>query len=729
MLLDNENTKRPVVFMFLKRMIHCRTIWRWLGALSAVAAICLSPASLAGQEKAKIAQSGTGAVTDWQTRPISGFVLKEPPVVYTEPSFTNFLSQKLTPDEIALVNNPLLSTLEMNEWACKITAGTTNDLQKARKLFEEVVYRMRAGPGGTRTAQESFAAWKSPTATFCCQEYAELYVALARAAGLQAYFVEVIKQFGGATPRHACAAVLVNGQALLADPAIPWFGVAHPVINVTDDAEAIAEYMAQAPGLRQKAVAYKLAPELSAVQSGYYFGLTSEGQWDEAKKVLDAMPRWNTDEWVTNMAQGQWALHEGKTAVAVTVLQKAIQANSYIGVCRRMLGDALVQQGKLHEAREVYRASLHYVFDDFNAESVHEAISQINDLDADKTVAGADSSSQRGVRPQMDDAAVKVEVQEDENDAKAGDAFAMTLLARRYERGNGVEKDHLQARKWYQMAADAGNVESMVHLSYLNFYGKPDSNEIAQALMWCRKGAEAGNPEAMDNLGYMYSKGVGVPSAPVEAVRWFEKSANLGNAAGMSLLASRYHDGVGVEKDEAQALKWFRKAAEGGSEKAMEYLGVMYFFGQGIDKDLSQAAVWFRKGADAGNDEAMCNLGTMYLEGNGVAKDEAQAFHWYQSAANAGNVEGMNRVGQMYVNGVGVRKDFAKGLEWLHKAAEAGEPFAMFSLGLIYESGQGTKKDGAEAIRWYEIAEKSGSMAARQRLEVLTNHVKAPSSP
>jgi Transglutaminase-like superfamily/PPR repeat len=366
--------------MSMTQMTHSRTIWRWLGALSVVAAICLSPASSTGQEIAKSAQSETGAVADWQNKPISGFILKEPAVVYTEPSFTNFLSQKLTPGEIALVNNPLSSTPEMNEWTRKITTGMTNDLQKAKIVFEEMVRRMRGGPGGTRTAQESFAAWRTPTATFRCQEYAELYVALARAAGLQSYYVEVIKQYGGATLRHSCAAVLVDGKALLVDPAIPWFGVAHPVINVTDDVEAIAEYMAQTPELRQKAIAYKLAPELSAVQSGYYFGLTSEGQWDEAKKVLDAMPRWNTDEWVTNMAQGQWALHEGKPAVAVTVLEKAIQANPYVGVCRRMLGDALVQQGKLHEALDVYNESLQYIFDDFNAESVREAIAHINEL-------------------------------------------------------------------------------------------------------------------------------------------------------------------------------------------------------------------------------------------------------------------------------------------------------------------------------------------------------------
>jgi transglutaminase-like putative cysteine protease len=136
-------------------------------------------------------------------------------------------------------------------------------------------------------------------------------VALARAAGLEAYSVYVLQQDTGATPRHACAAVFIGGdEFVLVDPTIPWFGAPHRQSLMMDDVQAIAVYMVQAPGLKQHRIAYKLAPDLSVVESNFYLSLISEGQTDEAKQVLEAMPRWNTEAWVTNLAHGAWALYE-----------------------------------------------------------------------------------------------------------------------------------------------------------------------------------------------------------------------------------------------------------------------------------------------------------------------------------------------------------------------------------------------------------------------------------
>jgi TPR repeat protein/Tfp pilus assembly protein PilF len=712
----------------------------------------------------KALEGFAGKVRDLQAPPITVTTVTGRPEVYTEQSLAKLLSQKLTPEEMALVKNPLASSPGMNAWARQITAGTTNEMQKAKMLFDELTLRVNTGFGGTRTAQEVFAAWKAPEASFCCEEYASLYVALARAAGLQAFLVDVIQQYSGSTPRHACAAVFIGDDALLVDPTIPWFGVPHRSVMIMDDVQALAAYMVQAPGLRQHRIAYKLAPDLSVVESNFYLSLMSESQWDEARKVLDAMPAWHTEAWVTNFAQARWALHEGKPAAAASLLRQAIQLNPCVGVCRRMLGDALSQQGKLHEARKEFHDGLVYLFDDFNIASVRQSIVQIDETladHADQAGASARSDSEGRAAFQKDDAAIKMEVEQDKSGANAGDVFAMMLLARRYERANGVDQDYPQAAVWFRKAAEAGNTDAMSHLGamyaqgvgvtkapgeamrwfekaadagnvaamntlgIIYYHGQGVEKDYTQAQKWFRKGAEAGDPEAMLSLSAMYLRGQGVETDYAQALAWSRKAADAGNGDAMSALGKMYLDGDGVAKDEARAFEWYERGANAGSLDAMSGLGWMYTHGIGIEKDYAKALAWLRKAAEAANSFAMHELGLMYLSGQGVEQNDQEAAHWFQKGAEAGDPESMNDLGTLYSWGKGVAKDDARALIWYRKSAEAGNPPAMLNLGSSYENGQGTKKDEAEAIRWYRVAEKAGMAEAAKRLESLTNSVNA----
>src|SRR5262249_31788767 len=146
-----------------------------------------------------------------QEKPTSVFSIKGRPQNYTGKRLASVLFYKLTPEEILMVKNPLARSTEMNAWALQITAGATNKLEKAKMLFDALVSRVNPpGPGGTRTAKEVFAEWKSPSASFACEEYESLYVALARAVGLESYSVYVAQQFTGARARHACAAVFIG---------------------------------------------------------------------------------------------------------------------------------------------------------------------------------------------------------------------------------------------------------------------------------------------------------------------------------------------------------------------------------------------------------------------------------------------------------------------------------------------------------------------------------------
>jgi hypothetical protein len=105
------------------------------------------------------------------------FFTNAPPRDYTEATWTDTLRQKLTPEEVALVVNPLTSTSEMKTRARELTVGATNDLQKARMLYDALAGRATEKPARFQeppTARQVFAAWNVPGASFHCQEFSFL---------------------------------------------------------------------------------------------------------------------------------------------------------------------------------------------------------------------------------------------------------------------------------------------------------------------------------------------------------------------------------------------------------------------------------------------------------------------------------------------------------------------------------------------------------------------------
>src|SRR4029078_584989 len=80
--------------------------------------------------------------------------------------------------------------------------------------------------------------------------------------------------------------------------------------------------------------------------------------------------------------------------------------------------------------------------------------------------------------------------------AKAGDAKSQFELGRRYDKGEGVPRDLVEAAKWY------------------------------------RKRAEKNSADAQTTLGACYGNGEGVAQHLVEAVKWFRKAAGQNYAEG-----------------------------------------------------------------------------------------------------------------------------------------------------------------------------------------------------
>ncbi|MBU6400585.1 MAG: tetratricopeptide repeat protein, partial [Verrucomicrobia bacterium] len=313
------------------------------------------------------------------------------PKFYTEADLNQLLKQKLTPAEIGLVTNPLTCTPAMDRWAHEIVPGASNDFQKAQQLFGAIAHHLSlVQSSGSRTAEQVFADWNAPAVSFSCQENATLYVTLARAVGLKAFFADVQESWNGNRVPHACAAVFFGQKALLADPSYLWFGVPHKKVTVLDDLQTVAYHLAQRHDLKLARIACRLAPDLPLIHLNLIGALVDAGRWDEVRRELPTLLRLDNDGWMSKFAHAAFAAHEDKSDQAVDLLQKVIQANPDFAGAHANLGEIYEKQGKLAKARDAYRHALRCVLNPDEDSAVLQALARVDEKLGSKT---ADTSS------------------------------------------------------------------------------------------------------------------------------------------------------------------------------------------------------------------------------------------------------------------------------------------------------------------------------------------------
>lgn len=113
---------------------------------------------------------------------------------------------------------------------------------------------------------------------------------------------------------------------------------------------------------------------------------------------------------------------------------------------------------------------------------------------------------------------------------------AQYYVAECYYNGWGVQKNKLEAVKWYEKAADKGSIEAIAYLGECFLYGD------------------------------------GVPKDWNKGIEYTIKAANAGIAFSQFFLGEIYYHGLGITADKKTARQWYEKAAEQGYTKAIEAL-------------------------------------------------------------------------------------------------------------------------------------------------------------
>jgi TPR repeat protein len=172
--------------------------------------------------------------------------------------------------------------------------------------------------------------------------------------------------------------------------------------------------------------------------------------------------------------------------------------------------------------------------------------------------------------------------------------------------------DQAEAVRWRTLAADAGDIDSLLALADRR-RGVPSPNSIVSA----------GAP------------GRSEPTDPVAALALYQRAALAGSIRAMLALATMHIDGFGgVPRDSALAEQWARRAYDAGDFHAGLQLALWMRDGRlGRKVDGAEVVSILQKVAE-GPDEnararaAAANLATMYANGLGVRVDRAEEARW-----------------------------------------------------------------------------------------------------
>lgn len=129
----------------------------------------------------------------------------------------------------------------------------------------------------------------------------------------------------------------------------------------------------------------------------------------------------------------------------------------------------------------------------------------------------------------------------------------------------------------YEIAANKGDASSMCNIGYLYANGYGVNKNVIEATKWYRKAAEQGNRRAQINLAYNYENGVGVNQDVSEAFKWYKEASRGGGWIGDQTVACArynvarcYEFGIGSPKNISEAISWYKKAAEYNYKDAKE---------------------------------------------------------------------------------------------------------------------------------------------------------------
>jgi Flp pilus assembly protein TadD/TolB-like protein len=423
------------------------------------------------------------------------------------------LDHRLAPEERALVVNPVEITPELTAEAQRLTVGLTNDALRSLALFAEVARRGRGdGDGGSRTAEQALAQANDPQARFSCQEYAKLFVALARSLGMESWLVHIDRTADGKPGYHDCAVIFLNGLGLLIDPTWRVFGIHHQEFNVLDEVQAISHQAMQPQGrddpIRLR-MGLKLNPTNRWTQLQYVRGMVRLHDLEAATTELAKVQKTGGETWDVHEAAGELGIERQHWEPALAELQQALTLSPSNALVHFQLSRTYNGLHDLVKATEHMEAALRFDRGEISNEERREFSLQV-------------AESKTFLLGSARDAATLTELR---RMAEAGDAAAQLGMAKACFNAQPPRLD--EGLDWELKAAEQGRAHDQFEYAGNLLFAHPEAG--TKVIQFLTRSAKQGNDEAQYFLGKLLYEGKIVPADKVAAGQWLWLADHAGN--------------------------------------------------------------------------------------------------------------------------------------------------------------------------------------------------------
>ncbi len=218
-----------------------------------------------------------------------------------------------------------------------------------------------------------------------------------------------------------------------------------------------------------------------------------------------------------------------------------------------------------------------------------------------------------------------------------GSIYALTTIGSIYENGYMGVKDKILARKYYNMAINAGDIYSYYRLGCLLL----NDGELESARVMFRNGKENGDKDcrsALDILEFNESERLAFEAMKVKnfiRVRdLLLPLAEYGSEYTLMTLGWLYESGLAGVADKYLAVSYYERAAGTGCITAYYRVGLIKLE-QGEEEE---ARLYFSRGVELNHLASMAKLGEMMIDGRGGEADFDHGLILLRSAADQGHI-------------------------------------------------------------------------------------------
>lgn len=239
--------------------------------------------------------------------------------------------------------------------------------------------------------------------------------------------------------------------------------------------------------------------------------------------------------------------------------------------------------------------------------------------------------------------------------AESGDDRAQNALGRAYLYGgdvellSGFEKNSAEAKRWLELSALQGNVDSIFELGKnLLRYDSGLGVDTELGEKYLLEAADKGEAKAYYELYHLYKN---IKQDPEKSLYWAERAAENGYSFLAYDIAECYFNGIGTEVNYQKAEKYYREYIKDDHEDIWSNLSYLplakcYLIDNSIGSDkYKDAYVYLKKALEAANDKEYCLhqkreieywIGYMFDNGLGVKRNLDEAFRHYSKSAELG---------------------------------------------------------------------------------------------